>query len=162
MNAEERRRFVREHRTCVFGYNRKAGPPSMSIVYYVMDGDDMLVSTMSDRAKAKAVARNGEVSLCVLDENWPVAYLVVYGKAKIETDPDAVVNLMMKVGELMSGNPLPDAARPAVRAMAEKEKRVVVRVTPQATFETPPKHLNAGDDGSNLDHGLGNTLPWAG
>jgi nitroimidazol reductase NimA-like FMN-containing flavoprotein (pyridoxamine 5'-phosphate oxidase superfamily) len=59
MNAEERRQFVRDHRTCVFGYNRKSGPPSMSIVYYVMDGDDMLVSTMSDRAKAKAVTRNG-------------------------------------------------------------------------------------------------------
>jgi hypothetical protein len=51
----------------------------MSIVYYVMDGDDMLVSTMADRAKARAVRRNGEVSLCVLDENWPVTYLVVYG-----------------------------------------------------------------------------------
>ncbi|GAG10235.1 unnamed protein product, partial [marine sediment metagenome] len=79
-----------------------------------------------------------------------------------QNSPFAVVNLMMKVGELMSGQPLPEAARPAVQAMAEKEKRVVVRVTPQATFETPPKHLNAGDDGSNLDHGLGNTLPWRG
>ena len=162
MNAEERRQFVRDHRTCVFGYTRKSGPPSMSIVYYVMDGDDMLVSTMADRAKARAVRRNGEVSLCVLDESWPVTYLVVYGNAKIESDPDAVVDLMMKVGELMSGQPLPEAARPAVQAMAEKEQRVVVRVTPQATFETPPKHLHAGDDGSKLDHGLGNTLPWAG
>ena len=121
MNAEERRRFVEEHRTCVFGYDRKSGPPSMSIVYYVMDGDDMLISTMADRAKAKAVQRNGEVSLCVLDENWPVTYLVVYGKASIETDPEKIVDLMTKVGELMSGKKLPDEARPAVKAMAERE-----------------------------------------
>jgi len=161
MNAEERRRFVEQHRTCVFGYDRKSGPPSMSIVYYVMDGDDMLVSTMADRAKAKAVKRNGEVSLCVLDESWPVTYLVVYGKATVETDPEQVVDLMLKVGELMSGEKLPEKARPAVQAMAEREKRVVIRVTPQATFETPPKHLYAGDDGSRLDHGLGNTLPWS-
>ena len=160
MNAEERRRFVEEHRTCVFGYARRSGPPSMSIVYYVMDGDDMLVSTMADRAKAKAVARNGEVSLCVLDENWPVTYLVVYGKARIETDPEQVVDLMMKVGELMSGEKLPEAARPAVRAMAEREKRVVVRVSPHSTFETAPKHLHKGDDGSKLQHGYGQRLAW--
>ena len=132
----------------------------MSIVYYVMDGDDLLVSTMSDRAKARAVRRNPQVSLCVLDENWPVTYLVVYGEARIETDPEAVTDLMMQVGELMSGQKLPEAARPAVAAMAEKEKRVVVRIRPLSTFETPPKHLHAGDDGSRLDHGLGATLPW--
>ncbi len=161
MNQQERRQFVRDHRTCVFGYERTKGPPSMSIVYYAMDGDDMLVSTMADRAKARVVQRNPQVSLCVLDENWPVTYLVVYGEARVETDPDAVVDLMMKVGELMSGEKIPDAARPAVQAMAEKEKRVVVRVTPVATFETPPKHLHAGDDGSGLEHGLGATLPWS-
>ena len=160
MNQEERRRFVRDHRTCVFSYERKKGPPSMSIVYYVMDDDDMLVSTMADRAKARAVQRNPQISLCVLDEKWPVTYLVVYGEARIETDPDAIVDLMMKVGELMSGEKIPDAARPAVKAMAEKEKRVIVRVTPVDTFETPPKHLYAGDDGSRLQHGLGAALPW--
>ncbi len=161
MNAEERRSFVEKHRTCVFSYARRHGPPSMSIVYYVMDGDDLLVSTMQDRAKARAVARNPEVSICVLDENWPVTYLVIYGEAQVETDPDAVVDLMMKVGELMSGQKLPDAARPAVAAMAEKEQRVVLRVKPKQTFETPPRHLNPGDDGSKLDHGLGQTLPWS-
>ena len=162
MNAEQRREFVRRHRTCVFGHERRSGPPSMSIVYYVMDGDDMLVSTMADRAKARAVARNPQVSLCVLDENWPVSYLVVYGQARVETDPGAVVDLMLKVGELMSGQEIPESARPAVAAMAETEKRVLLRVTPCETFETPPKHLYAGDDGAKLDHGLGATLPWGG
>ena len=158
MDAAERREFVRTHRTCVFGYERKSGPPSMSIVYYVMDGDDILISTMRDRAKARAIERNPQVSLCVLTETWPFTYLLVYGHARLETD--GVVDLMMRVGELMSGQPLPDAARPGVQAMAEKEGRVVLRVTPEASFETPPKHLYAGDDGSKLAHSLGQTLPW--
>ena len=158
MDAAERREFVRTHRTCVFGYERQSGPPSMSIVYYVMDGDDILISTMRDRAKAKAVARNPDVSLCVLTETWPFTYLLVYGKAKLETD--GAVDLMMRIGELMSGQPLPEAARPGVEAMAQKEGRVVLRITPEASFETPPKHLYAGDDGSKLTHGLGQTLPW--
>jgi len=162
MNIEQRRDFVRQHRTCVFGYERQNGPPSMSIVYYTMDGDDLLISTMAGRAKAKAVERVGEVSICVLDENWPVTYLVVYGKARVERDLAQTGSVMMKVGEIMSGNPIPEAARPAVEAMAEKEDRVVVRVSPEFTFYSPPVHLNAGDDGSKLEHGYGQRLPWTG
>jgi PPOX class probable F420-dependent enzyme len=160
LNHEQRRDFVAQHRTCVFGYERQQGPPSMSIVYYTMDGDDLLISTMAGRAKSKAVERIGEVSICVLDENWPVTYLVVYGKARIERDLHQTGSVMMKVGEIMSGNVIPEAARPAVEAMAEKEDRVVVRVSPEFTFYTPPVHLNAGDDGSKLEHGYGQRLPW--
>ena len=58
MDRIERREFVRKHRTCVFGYNRKADGPAMTVVYYVMDGDDLLISTMAARAKALAVQRN--------------------------------------------------------------------------------------------------------
>ena len=79
MNREERRQFVRDHRTCVFGYNRQKHGPAMTVVYYVMDGDDMLVSTMADRAKAKAVQRDPRVSICVLNEQWPLSYLQVTG-----------------------------------------------------------------------------------
>ena len=53
---------------------------------------------MSGRAKAKAVGRDGKVSLCILDERWPFAYLQVYCNAEVETDPDLVVDVMMAVG----------------------------------------------------------------
>jgi Pyridoxamine 5'-phosphate oxidase len=41
----------------------KSDGPSLSVVYYVMDGDDLLMSTMWERGKAKAVRRNPKVSL---------------------------------------------------------------------------------------------------
>jgi len=160
MNSEERREFVRKHRTCVFGYERKGASPSMSIVYYTMDGDDILVSTMAGRAKAKAVDRLGRVSLCVLDEQWPLTYMVVYGKAVLERDLRQTGTVMMKIGEIMSGQPIPEAARPMVEEMATKEDRLVVRIAPETTFYTPPVHLNAGDDGARLEHGYGQNLPW--
>lgn len=160
MNHEHRRNFVQRHKTCVFGFERQAGPPSMSIVYYTMDGDDLLISTMAGRAKTKAVERLGEVSICVLDEQWPVTYLVVYGKARVERDLHLTGTVMMKIGEIMSGNPIPETARPVVEAMATKEDRVVVRVSPEFTFYSPPVHLNAGDDGSKLEHSYGQRLPW--
>jgi PPOX class probable F420-dependent enzyme len=160
MNQQQRRDFVDNHRTCIFGFQRKQGPPSMSVVYYVVDGDDLLVSTMRDRAKAKAVRRTGEAALCVLDEKWPLTYLQVYGPAAVEDNLDTSVDVMMKVAGIMSGQVLPDAARPLVEAKAREEDRVVIRLKPQWSVYTPPIHLYAGDDGSKLQHGLAERMPW--
>jgi hypothetical protein len=44
--------------------------------------------------------------------------------------------------------------------MANREDRVVIRISPEFTFYSPPVHLNAGDDGSKLEHGYGQRLPW--
>jgi uncharacterized DUF497 family protein len=55
----QRRALVREHRTAVFGYPRQNDGPSLSIVYYVVAGDDELrVSSMRDRGKTKSVRGN--------------------------------------------------------------------------------------------------------
>jgi len=42
-----------------------------------------------------------------------------------------------------------------------RENRVVLRLTPYATFETPPRHVYSADDvNENLTHELGTSLPW--
>lgn len=55
----------------------------------------------------------------------------------------------------------PASKRPAAREMAIKERRVVLRLRPYATFETPPRNVQQPDDMDRLAHGLGRTLPWA-
>jgi PPOX class probable F420-dependent enzyme len=160
MDKEQRRQFVRDHRTCVFGYARRELGPAMTIVYYVMDGDDMLVSTMAGRAKPKAVERNPEVSLCVLDESWPVTYLQVYGRAVLDRDPGHGADMMVKVVELMAGQSIPPEREEQVRALAIEEERVVIRVTPHSTFATPPRHVTSMDDIDTLSHWTSATEPW--
>jgi PPOX class probable F420-dependent enzyme len=161
MLPSERREFVRTHRTCVFGYRRKNDGPGMSVVYYIpTDDDELLVSTMAGRGKARVIARDGKVSLCVLDERWPFAYLQVYADAVIEDDPGLVVDVMMAVGGRMSGQPLPDEARPHIEAMRVQENRVVVRCRPYATFGQPPRHLHRNDQEEQVTHWLSGTVPW--
>jgi hypothetical protein len=164
LNREERREFVKKHRTAVFGYGRKSDGPAQSIVYYVTDGDDILVSTMGARAKAKAVERLGKVSLCVLDEQWPPTYLVVYCNAKVEREPKPVVDLMMRIAGVMAGKEMPETVRPLVEQGALKEGRVVLRLTPYATFHSPPRHVHDSKDidakNANLVHDLGDNQPW--
>ena len=95
----------------------------MSVVYYVpADNDDLLVATMADRAKAKAVARDGKVSLCVLDEAWPFAYLQVYCDAVIDDDREALVDVMMAVAERMSGEATRAGAAPCRQGRRERRR----------------------------------------
>jgi Pyridoxamine 5'-phosphate oxidase len=161
MLPSERRLFVKTHRTCVFGYGRQSDGPAMSIVYYIPgDNDDLYVATMADRAKAKAVARNGKISLCVLDETWPFAYLQVYCDAVIDDDEETLIDVMMAVAERMSGEPLAPELRPAIKAVAEEENRVLVRCRPYATFVTPPRHLHHNDQEEPLTHWVSGSMPW--
>src|SRR5258705_5147271 len=122
MLPSERRLFVQTHRTCVFGYGRRSDGPAMSIVYYVPDdNDDLLLATMGDPAQAQAVARNGKVSLCALDETWPFAYLQGYCDAVIDDDDATLIDVIMAVAERMSSEPLPAELRPAAKAVAGQE-----------------------------------------
>jgi hypothetical protein len=133
----------------------------MSIVYYVpTDGDELLISTMAARAKARAVARNPKVSLCVLDERWPFSYLQVYADATVDDDRDLVIDVMMAVGGRMSGEPLGDDARPVVAAMAAEENRVVLRCRPYSTFAQPPRHLHRNDQEEAITHWVSAMMPW--
>jgi PPOX class probable F420-dependent enzyme len=160
VDQAQRRQFVRDHRTCIFGYARQNHGPAMTVVYYVMDGDDLLISTMAARGKPRAVDRDGRVSLCVLDESWPVTYLQVYGRAVVERDRELAVDVLTRVIALMADQPVPASRRPQIEQMVDDEQRVVIRVTPYATFETPPRHVWQMSDIDNLTHHTSTSLPW--
>jgi PPOX class probable F420-dependent enzyme len=160
VDREERRRFVRDHRICVFGYGRKEHGPAMTVVYYLMDGDDLLISTMADRGKARAVTRDGRVSLCILDEKWPLSYVQVYGTAVVCDDRELATDVLAGVIGIMAGEEVPESRRPQIEQMVDDEKRVVIRVTPYATFVTPPRHVYQMSDIDTLTHYTSTSVPW--
>ena len=97
----------------------------------------------------------------MLDERWPPTYLQVYCDARVETDERAVVDLMVRIAGVMAGNEMPDSVRPLIEQAARIENRVVLRLRPYATFESPPRHVHsAADVNENLLHGYGQLIPW--
>jgi nitroimidazol reductase NimA-like FMN-containing flavoprotein (pyridoxamine 5'-phosphate oxidase superfamily) len=48
MIPEEHRQFLETHSFAIVGYNRKSAPPSLSPVYYAVDGEDIVFSTTKD------------------------------------------------------------------------------------------------------------------
>lgn len=159
MLPSERRLFVRTHRTCVLGYGRLHDGPAMSVVYYVpTDEDELLVSTTAGRAKARAVLRNPKVSLCVLDERWPFAYLQVYADAVIDPDHVLAVDVLMGVVGRMSGEAPSDETRPSFESMVDEEDRVVLRCRPYETFAQPrPPKVEE----KSVVSGVSGAVPWA-
>ena len=61
---------------------------------------------------------------------------------------------------------MPDEVRPLVKEGMEREDRVVIRLTPQSTFHSPPVHLEKDDDleseeiKEKMKHGYGARLDW--
>lgn len=158
MLPSERRLFVRTHRTCVLGYARLHDGPAMSVVYYVpTDEDELLISSTAGRAKARAVYRDPKISLCVLDERWPFAYLQVYADAAVDRDRKLAVDVLMAVAGRMSGESPSDVTRPFFESMADEEDRVVLRCRPYQSF-AQPRPQKAGNE--SLARGVSGAVPW--
>jgi PPOX class probable F420-dependent enzyme len=132
MTPEERRTFLESHRLAVLGVSRAKSPPHLSPVYYALDGDELLVSVTETRVKTALIRRAGNLTLCVLHEEFPFPYLRVEGRGRIE--PEGAVELMMRIGEKMQGQSVPESARRAIESRARNERRVVLRVTPETYY----------------------------
>ena len=138
MIPEHHREFVARNRLCVLGWNRSGdateGPP-LTPVFYVTDGDDVVISITEDRAKTKALRRDPAISVCVLGEEMPYPYVTLFGSARIEQE--AAFEVMARVVESM-GRPLDDERRAALKERAAREHRVVLLVTPQRSVSNIP------------------------
>jgi hypothetical protein len=89
-----------------------------------------------------------------------VTYLQVYGTATVERDPELAADVLARVVGLMAGEEVPASRLPQIRQMARDEQRVVVRVRPYSTFETPPRHVWKMRDLDTLTHHTSTSMPW--
>ncbi len=91
MSDPEARAFLEAGtRTAKLATVRADGRPHVVPVWFLLDGDDLLFNTGADTAKASAIRRDGRVALCVDDERFPYAYVLVEGDATLSDDLAAV------------------------------------------------------------------------
>lgn len=60
-------------------------------VWFVLEGDDLLITTGSTSVKGRAVLRDPRVALCIDDDRPPYAFVLIEGCASVSTDPDEVL-----------------------------------------------------------------------
>lgn len=91
MTAPEARAFLSEGvRTAKLATVRADGRPHIAPVWFLLDGDDLVFNTGEATVKAATVRRDRRVAICVDDERFPYAYVVVEGTATLSADLAAV------------------------------------------------------------------------
>lgn len=62
------------------------GSPRVTPVWVTRNGDELIFTTHSTSAKAKAIKRDPRLALCFDDERPPFSYVIVHGVASLSDD----------------------------------------------------------------------------
>lgn len=81
----EQRAFLDEKHFSVLGTTNASGSPHLTVMWYLLDGDEIVFNTAAGRAKERNLERDPRVSLLVYAENG-YAYIRVDGSVRIVTD----------------------------------------------------------------------------
>ena len=77
------RKFLEERRFAVVGTTNPDGSPHLAVMWYLLDGDDIVVNSAQGRFKDRNLARDPRMSVVVEDE---YRWIRIDGRARIEHD----------------------------------------------------------------------------
>jgi PPOX class probable F420-dependent enzyme len=81
--SETVRGFIAEQPVGVLATQRRDGSIRQSLIYHILDGDRVLISTLGKRDKARDVRRTGRASCCVCAHEKPFASVTIEGPVRI-------------------------------------------------------------------------------
>ncbi|MYV67134.1 TIGR03618 family F420-dependent PPOX class oxidoreductase [Streptomyces sp. SID2131] len=82
---------------------RDDGSPHVVPIWFVLDGDDFVFNTGKTTVKGRNLARDGQVSLCVDDEDPPFSFVSLFGRAELSEEPDALRHWATRIGARYMG-----------------------------------------------------------
>ncbi len=128
MTDEERRDFLRAGtRTAKLATVRQDGRPHVAPVWFVLDEDNLVFTTMATAVKGRNLRRSPRVMLSVDEEAPPFAFVLIEGVARVfEADPRELLAWTTKIAARYMGE---GEAEAFGRRNAVPEE-LLVRVTP--------------------------------
>ncbi len=99
MLTDEARAFLLQGtRTGKLATVRADGSPHVAPIWFLLDGDDLVLTTGADTAKGRNLRRDPRVAISVDDERPPFAFCVVFGTAALSEDPDELLRWATAIG----------------------------------------------------------------
>lgn len=110
------RAFLERQPVGVLATRTAAGSVRQSLVYHLLEGNRVLISTEAARGKARDVERDGWASYCVMGHEAPWSSVTVEGRARVCTTgiADATTRLATKIRGEAPANELTDELLAAV------------------------------------------------
>ena len=121
--------FLNEKRFAVLATVNADGTPQLTTMWYVLDGDHILMNTAAGRVKDANLRRDSRIAICVEDE---YNYLTIAGTAELIDDPDVgqadIRRLAIRYHGLAK-------AEQMVRDQFSKQRRVTIRLPIERVIE---------------------------
>jgi PPOX class probable F420-dependent enzyme len=133
--------FVRPRHQAVLITRRSDGWPQASpVTLGVDDAGRLVVSTYPERAKARNIRANPEVSVCVLSDNFGGAWVQVDGTAEVLDLPEALEPFVEYYRNIAGEHPDWDEYREAMQRQGKALIRIeITRWGPIATGGFPAR-----------------------
>jgi PPOX class probable F420-dependent enzyme len=102
--TEDQRKFLEARHFSVLGTVNPSGSPHLTIMWYLLDGDEIVFNTKAGRQKDTNLDRDPRVSLLVYDEGG-YKYMRIDGRVRTITDPDIAQADIRRLAERYTSEP---------------------------------------------------------
>ena len=127
MSPDQRREFLLEGtRTAKVATARADGRPHVAPVWFELDGDAVVFWTDGSSVKGRNIRRNPNVAVCVEDDAPPFAFVIMEGRASINSNPAEVLPCAKRIAARYLG---PEMGAAMVNS-AFGDGDIIVRLTP--------------------------------
>ncbi|MGW4894963.1 PPOX class F420-dependent oxidoreductase [Kitasatospora sp. NPDC004240] len=93
-------------RTGKLATTRADGRPHVAPVWFLLEGDELVLNTAATSVKGRTIARDGRVMLCVDDERPPFSFVLVQGTATISEELSEVRHWAARIAARYMGEDL--------------------------------------------------------
>ena len=120
--SDSARAFLRGRRFAVVATLNADGTPHLTVMWYDLRGDEVIINTQARAVKVKNLQRDPRIYLCIEDE---YRYLNIEGRAGLDFDPARTQADIAALAERYEG---PEGRERMVRNTFSKQERVAIHV----------------------------------
>lgn len=121
--SEKARIFLNEKRFAVLATLNRDGSVQQTTMWYLLEGDTIIMNTKVGRLKERNVRRESRISICIEDG---YRYLTISGTVEMIDDPEIAQHDIYRLAARYHGE---EQARKRVAEVFGKEQRVTLRLT---------------------------------
>lgn len=120
--SEKARAFLQEKRFAVLATLNADGTPQLTTMWYLLEGDEIIMNTKVGRLKERNMRRNPHISVCF--ENG-YSYLTISGSVEMIDDPHTAQADIARLSARYHGA---EKAKQQMETQFSKEQRVTLRL----------------------------------
>jgi PPOX class probable F420-dependent enzyme len=127
--SDKVRAFLQEPRFAVLGTLNKDGSPQLTTMWYLLEGDTIVMNTKVGRAKERNMRRDPRISVCVPDG---YSYVTISGSVEMIDDPEISQQDIYRLAVRYDGE---GSAKQQMEEQFSKETRVTLHLNCEYVIE---------------------------